>query len=339
MKRKNSAEYRGKRRHTAFLLPGLILAVMLACLIVHTAVPPHQRGKIGEASYADFSPQGTWIVTTHGGISGTMPHPAATLWNTRTGSRVIDLDSTSMTSSALFSPDEKWLITLPADRKVEVWNPVTGSKVTEISLTGLACDADYHPLADYLVISTCGPGENNIVVVNTATWQITAELMRFTDGGMSYVAYSPSGDRIAVACNDGERSLMIIFDSQSLQQLSRFEQDGSVNDMVWSKDEQYLVTGNNEAEVRFRDVATGELAKQITHVAPITSLDISPDNRWVAVGSSQVTVYSMYDFHIATVYGLPTASVRFSSDGSELVVATPETQMRFTRIFDVSGLD
>jgi WD40 repeat protein/tRNA A-37 threonylcarbamoyl transferase component Bud32 len=152
------------------------------------------------------------------------------------------------------------------------------------------------------------------------------------------VAFSPKGDRIAVASGDGNAR---IWDAATSQLLNSFDGGcGSLGAIAFSPDGNYLVSGCNDGSALIWDLQKGEMAKRLTaHEGYIDFVDFSLDGRLLATASEDRTV-KIWDFahrtELRTLKGHTSyvISIDFSPDGQTLATASAD---HTAKLWDVSS--
>ena len=112
---------------------------------------------------------------------------------------------------------------------------------------------------------------------------------RLGKGGIGEIAYSPDGNRLAIANNIG----IWIYDAHSLVELDLLtgHTDG-ISSIAFSPDGKTLVSSSYDETVQLSDVNTGTLKSTLTgHTGRIRSIAFSPDGTLIAGGSSDKAVH------------------------------------------------
>ena len=112
---------------------------------------------------------------------------------------------------------------------------------------------------------------------------------RLGKGGISEIAYSADGNRLAVANNIG----IWIYDAHSLLELDLLTgHTETTTSIAFSPDSQTLASSSYDETVRLWDVNTGTLKSTLTgHTKRINSIAFSPDGTILAGGSSDKAVH------------------------------------------------
>ena len=112
---------------------------------------------------------------------------------------------------------------------------------------------------------------------------------RLGKGGISEIAYSPDGNRLAIANNIG----IWIYDAHSLVELDLLTgHTDTTTSIAFSPDSQTLASSSDDETVRLWDVNTATLKSTLTgHTKRINSIAFSPDGTILAGGSSDKAVH------------------------------------------------
>ncbi|MBI5690520.1 MAG: protein kinase [Verrucomicrobia bacterium] len=154
--------------------------------------------------------------------------------------------------------------------------------------------------------------------------------------------YSADGQQLGIVASD--RRYVWSLPDGKLQQANDprvFFHDGDVVS-AWSGDLRRLAAGGREGSIRVWDAASGEPAlRPLPHEGSVTNVLFSPDQRWIAsaanhgnAGGASVKIWDAVSgelraslpFDVERREGIPEGGVRFSPDGSRLLVTTGGTQ-------------
>jgi WD40 repeat protein len=100
--------------------------------------------------------------------------------------------------------------------------------------------------------------------------------------GLSAVAFSPDGTRVATASRDNSAR---VFDAATGTELARLEHDNDVNVVAFSPDGTLIATGSDDRSARIFDAATGTELDRLDHDGDVRAVVFSPDGALVATGS------------------------------------------------------
>jgi WD40 repeat protein len=209
------------------------------------------------------------------------------LWNMTDGHEIDHLSRhVQRVNEVCFSPDGSLLATASSDGKVMVWD-VQGvgdgerSKVIETldDFGGAVYHLDFSPDGSQL-LATSDSGTLHMwdVIAEPGTEQIT---LMGDIPFMGDVAFSPQGDRIAVARSDGVVEIVDSYSGKLLLLLAG--QTGTVESLKFTPDGSRLVTSAIDGNARIWDVTTG-------HTDSVNQVAFAPGGEYAATASSDGTV-------------------------------------------------
>jgi WD40 repeat protein len=111
-------------------------------------------------------------------------------------------------------------------------------------------------------------------------------------GGISDLAFSPDGGKLAIACDD---SLIRIWDvkTAAVQHTLRGH-NGEIFCMAFAADNITLATGGADQSVRIWDAATGNLQKTLpSQGSEIVALSFTPDQRGILTAGGAITLWHL----------------------------------------------
>ena len=111
---------------------------------------------------------------------------------------------------------------------------------------------------------------------------------RLGKGWISKIAYSPDGERLAVAGSIG----IWLYDAKTGEELDLLTgHTGGVNSVAFSPDGSTLASGNAYGTIRLWDANTGNPIRTLTgHTEGVRSVAFSPDGNTLASASGDGTV-------------------------------------------------
>jgi WD40 repeat protein/tRNA A-37 threonylcarbamoyl transferase component Bud32 len=238
--------------------------------------------------------------------------------------------------SVCFMPGGKSLITGSSDGTVRLWDLSTGR-----SRRTWQCSDGRDPLA------TLSP-DGRVLAVGCRGKLIkfydlnTGALLRSVEGnekGVAALAFSPSGDRLAVADYAGGH--LRVWQTKTGRPLLSFRaHKGKIHALSFSADGRRLASGSLDAQVGLWDAASGESLRILRgHVGQVRAVTFSPDGTRMASGGMDLSV-KIWDAqagrelftlegHTAKLY-----VVLFSPDGKTLVSAGRDKSIRIWRARD-----
>jgi WD40 repeat protein len=189
-------------------------------------------------------------------------------------------------SSAVFSPDQRWLASGSVDGSARLWN----------------------------VASTLTSGYQN-PDNGTFSRHIQASQSMITS-----VAFSADSESLAAASADGMVSLWDVETGRQLNAISAH--DGLVSNVIFSPDGTRIASAGYDHAVRLWDAETGEQAAELTgHTGPVLLVRYIPDGRLIASASLDGTIRLWDAATLTLLASLDAPAVQgmnFSADGSLL---------------------
>jgi WD40 repeat protein len=158
-----------------------------------------------------ISPDGRWVATsTYAGRQSTIK-----IWDVTTGKAVRDLQGENLNGDAWvgFSPDGRWFVlgTFREYRFYEVGSWKQGRTYPRERADLSAAPLAFAPDGKVLAILQ---NPRLVQLLDVATGQELASLASAEPGRIGYLAFSPDGGRLAVACADG---VLQVWDLRSLR--------------------------------------------------------------------------------------------------------------------------
>lgn len=192
----------------------------------------------------------------------------------------------SLVSSVEWSPDSQLLAIGIFNQApgLQIWSATTYELLEEFPALIEVEDIDWHPQSQNLLASVSAYGGVRIWNINnpTETPPLVCNTCPYNPEALdSAVAWSNDGTRLAIGSSDGR---VIVVNYTSDTAITTFETGDWVLDLVWSSDDQYILTANNAADVQIWDSFTGESLGTIAYNSyavgfnPLNQVVIYTDN-------------------------------------------------------------
>jgi WD40 repeat protein len=278
-----------------------------------------------------FSPDGRQIATSS--WDGT-----ARLWSISGQQLTVLKGHQAWIGSARFSPDGKQLLTTGFDDTARIWD-LNPSQFQEVELVGHQAGyikgISYSP--DGKLIATSGDTDGTVRLWDQSGKQVNQLQVfpAFTDRRVLDVSYSPNGQQVAIASQDGVIRIWNI----STGQVKEFQGHNDwINAISFSPDGRFVLTASNDGTAVMWDLSGHKIQGLGKHQSWINDAVFSEDGQLIATAS---------DDGIVRIWNLSGRMVRefidnkkgvhqisFSPDGSRIATAGAD---RIARIRNVSG--
>jgi len=298
---------------------GIIYILSISSVLALAAGKPEifvQLGHSGVQSVA-FSRDGDYALSAG--------DKAVKLWDVGMGREIRTFTGhTAFVSSAVFSPDERYLLSCSMDNKLILWDVATGKQVrTFTGHTKGVFAAVFSPDGRHIA---SGSMDATIRLWDVASGREINRLSGHTAAVRS-LAYAPDGRQIVSGSWD---KTIKLWNAATGAELRTFTgHTTAVNGVAFSPDgKQIISAGGKDKTVRYWEVESGrELAILRGHTKEVFSVAFSPNGRTVASGSWDRTV-KVWDLTSSReLQSLPAGevsvfSVAFSHDGKYLLAGS-----------------
>jgi WD40 repeat protein/tRNA A-37 threonylcarbamoyl transferase component Bud32 len=278
-----------------------------------------------------FHPSGTKIATASS-------DKTACIWDTVSGSRLLELQHPGPVSFVAFSADGKKVLTR-APEGVWVWDAVSGKKVFALIDTPDDIFAAAFRPDSRAIVTSARDGKIRV-------WDVeTGRLLDAVPAPSSHVvlvAFSPDGQRAAMAASDMTARILDAHLHNLREPVLRHT--GRLTGLVFSPDGKTLLTGSEDKTARLWDVSTGTCRVTITLEEAVRTVAFAPDGRTVLTACADRTT-RLWDAATGQPVGPPCYHPRgaeaaaFSPDGRLLLVGTRENMAELRAVSDPSTVE
>jgi hypothetical protein len=193
--------------------------------------------------HLSVAPDASWVATV-----GLKPnHRQVRVWNVATGTKRFEFDLENSVNCLAASTDGHGLA-IEASERIALFNPLTGKRVFDLP-TGrkFACALAFSDDGKQL-----GIGFNGAIQI----WDVQDRKVRLTlegfERGVTYLAFSPKGERVAAGIQDGQVWLWSASTGRRTQVLNTGTR--GVRSLAFSADGKLLVTATNKEPVAVWEV-------------------------------------------------------------------------------------
>ena len=249
-------------------------------------------------SAASFSSDGSQLVTANPFQAAVSDHGIPpTIWDVATGRQHATLPvpaptgppcpQVCQTNVVTHSPDDDLLATAGQEGVVRLWDAHSGEPAGALEpVDGQLRDLEFSPDGRWLA----GAAWQRVPIWDTDTGEVVHELAA---PGMA-VAFDPSGDRLAVAGDDG---ITTIWAPAPGRLVGELRHASSVADVVWSRDGRFLLTAAGDG-AHLWDVGSQQRIQQFGVYGGAHAVAFTPDDA-IVTGAADGTVR----FHRCVVCG------------------------------------
>jgi WD40 repeat protein/uncharacterized caspase-like protein len=279
-----------------------------------------------------FSTDGRFFLTEGHANKGTMPK----LWDAVRIREVRELPSFDSTS-AVFSPDNRLVLTGGKDKFARLWDAATGLEVRRFE--GLAANTswiDFPRDGRFLQINSFHKRGGIVDSIAAHLWNLSSgqEVRRFEGipDMANSAAISPDG---SLAATGGEITAHLWNVASAAEIRSFVGHVDQITAITFSPNGRLLATGSEDGTARLWDVFTGkQLRVLVGHSDKLSAVRFSHDGRFILTGSADGTIrlwsantgkeIKRYGEHAAGIFSL-ISSIAFSPDDRYVLSGCLET--------------
>lgn len=254
---------------------------------------------------------------------------------------------TALAATTAFSPDSKKLITANTDGKIQVWDAQSGRLLATSILGARGMDNSIY----------FSPDGKHIVAKNKVLSAANLRLEHTLGHYASISSFSPDSQLIAAAISfkDNKRPMELnIYDAKDGRKLSTLTkgkaEDYYPSSLRFTNDGRFLIVGiqNRRSGIEVWNLKTGKMAKTLKTPFHITALELSPDEKTIAIGTTaegskkRESTYSirLYDFPaLQPMHQFPALKGHITSlafhSGGKLLASTQYSSRPSIQIWDV----
>jgi WD40 repeat protein len=251
------------------------------------------------------------------------------LWKIDSGEEILTINDDANVYSIAISPDGKTLISA-SDKKIKIWNLMTGELIDALSghdatVLSVAISNDGKILAS-------GSADKTIKVWNLETLK---EIKSFTENNNSVtsVIFSSKNQRLFSGCRDGKVKFFppgrTLIDG------------GNISSIAVSIDEQFIVCGDYSppifgCSIQVLNLNSNKLRKSSEVSEPVTSVAISPNNKFFVSGGENGTI-QLWDLETCKIISIrehidSVTSLAISMDGKMMASSSYDGTIKVWRI-------
>ncbi|MBN8656150.1 MAG: TIR domain-containing protein [Anaerolineae bacterium] len=247
------------------------------------------------------------------------------VWDVFTGKRVTETGEQDGVTTVSFSPDGKYFVAGGDDGTARIWETQTGNEVTRVSHEDYVTFVSFSPDGNHVV---SGSDDRTIKVWDSKTGTVVAERDDYY-GSNEPIILSPDGKYVASVNKDNGVTVWELLTGKEITKIPLTD----ALSMKFSKDGSFIVLGNSESKIQIRRTINGEMLSEILcDCGEISSVDISPNDKYFVTGSGDGTVrvwdVSAYKEVLRMYHDSKVTITSFSLDGNYVLSGSDDYTAR-----------
>jgi WD40 repeat protein len=240
---------------------------------------------------------------------------------------VLPVGHTSSVSSAVYSPDGKYIVTASWDNTAKIWQAADGRLLHELKgHTASLTSACFSKNGKFIITTS---KDNSARVWETASGNFLYELKGHKEWVIS-ACFSPDGKYIVTASSD---STAKIWQTSTRQLRFTLLHNGPINNVVFSPDGKYIATASKDSSAAVWQVSNGQLLYKLKHKDWVNTVSFRKDGKYILTASNDGTakLWVTLDGHLQLTLnghsnGVNTAV--FSHDNKYILTASKDSTAR-----------
>ncbi|MEE9302212.1 MAG: WD40 repeat domain-containing protein, partial [Thiotrichaceae bacterium] len=252
--------------------------------------------------WAKYSPDGSLIATKRS-RPGSFGSGSVQIWNPRF-KQPIQLDEKGIVNVVVFSPDSTRLVTAEGDYEdvrnergmpdrgdpigffgARLWNTVTGKELMRLPHDKPVQNALFNSDGTVLATDMSLKRGDAVLLWDTTTGERLARFQVSAKGQVvNLKTFSPDGRYLAA----NAYNTLLIWDSETRQEIVRLNHKDGINDIVFTHDGQYIAVANG-SNISVWDWQHGRELARLQHDNDVYNIDFTPDdNKLVTATASHI---------------------------------------------------